>query len=288
MALELGLAAMGLGPGDEVIVPAVSFVATLGAVLRVGATPVVVDVRADGPWIDQAAVRAACSSKTAAIIPVHLFGVAARLEGGNVPVLDDACQAVAPGGPSFGLCTALSFYPTKVLGGLGEGGMVLTDDAALAKRLTAMRQHGSDHTGRVVEVGGTNGRLDAVSAAVLRARMPLMESELTRRSEIAKAYDAVVGGYALRRPADTTMSTYVLLHPQREAVRESLAGAGIPSAVYYPWLVHDHPAIRDRVLVPSPLLNATEYCSQTLALPCHGGLSDDDVARVVHALQVAL
>lgn len=128
-ALELGLTAMGVGPGDEVVVPAVSFVATVGSVLRVGATPVVVDIGESGPWMDPEACQNAITRKTRAVIPVHLFGSLAPRLNVDVPVLDDACQSVCPGGPSVGAMTALSFYPTKVLGGLGEGGMVVTDDA---------------------------------------------------------------------------------------------------------------------------------------------------------------
>jgi UDP-2-acetamido-2-deoxy-ribo-hexuluronate aminotransferase len=287
-ALELGLVAMGVGPGDEVIVPAVSFVATVGAVLRTGAMPVVVDVLPTGPWMDPDAAEAAVTAATAAIIPVHLFGSPAQSPQLGLPIFDDACQAVAPNGPSTGLCTALSFYPTKVLGGIGEGGMVLTDDESLARRLSAIRQHGCDTSGCVVEPEGTNARLNAVSAAVIHARMPVINEEIRRRRTIAEAYDAVIGHRAVPRSPNSPVSTYAFLHPRRDRVVAALAEAGIPTAVYYPRFVHDHPAIRERVRVPHLLPNATRYCRQTLALPCHGGLSDADVARVVAALAAVL
>jgi UDP-2-acetamido-2-deoxy-ribo-hexuluronate aminotransferase len=287
-ALELGLVAMGVGSGDEVIVPAVSFVATVGAVLRTGATPVVVDVLPAGPWMDPDAAEAAVTAATAAIIPVHLFGSPAQAPQLGLPIFDDACQAVAPKGPSTGLCTALSFYPTKVLGGMGEGGMVVTDDESLARRLSAIRQHGCDSSGCVVEPGGTNARLNAVSAAVIHARMLTINEEIERRRTIAEAYDAVVGHRAVPRAPNSPVSTYALVHPRRDRVVEGLAEAGIPTAVYYPRFVHDHPAIRERVRVPHLLPNATRYCRQTLALPCHGGLSDADVSRVVAALGAVL
>ena len=287
-ALELGLAALDVGPDDEVIIPAVSFVATAGAVLRTGATPVVVDVLPDGPWMDPDAAEAALTSKTAAIIPVHLFGTAAPTPDLGVPVLDDACQAVSPGGPSTGRCTAVSFYPTKVLGGLGEGGMVLTDDADLARRVTALRQHGCDQSGVVVEAGGTNARLDAVSAAVVRARMPAIVGEIRRRREVAEAYDAVVAHRAVRRSAESPVSTYAILHPRRDELMSKLAEMGVPTAIYYPRFVHDHPAIRERVRVPTLLPHATRFCRQTLALPCHGGLTAAHVQRVVDALEALL
>ena len=287
-ALELGLAAMGIGEGDEVIVPAVSFVATVGAVLRTGATPVVVDVLPTGPWMDPEAAAAAVTPRTAAIMPVHLYGSPAPQPVVDVPILDDACQAVAQGGPAIGVCTAVSFYPTKVLGGLGEGGMLLTDDADLARVMIAMRQHGCDASGVVVEPGGTNARLDAVSAAVLRAQMPVMGREISCRRAIAAAYDAVVGHRAVPRAVTSPVSTYALVHPKRDKLAKALATAGIPTAVYYPHFVHDHPAIRARVRVPHLLPNATVYCRSTLALPCHGGLSDAHIAQVVAALETNL
>lgn len=287
-ALELGLAALDIGAGDEVIIPAVSFVATAGAVLRTGATPVVVDVLADGPWMDPQAAEAALTSKTAAIVPVHLYGTAAPTPELGVPVLDDACQAVCPGGPSTGRCTAVSFYPTKVLGGLGEGGMVLTDDTGLAERITALRQHGCDQAGAVVEAGGTNARLDAVSAAVVHARMSSIAGEIERRREIAEAYDAVVAHRAVRRAAESPVSTYAILHPRRDQLMAALAESGIPTAIYYPRFVHDHPAIRGRVRVPALLPHATRFCRQTLALPCHGGLTVAHVRQVTDTLEALL
>jgi len=287
-ALELALAALDIGPGDEVIVPAVSFLATVGAVLSTGATPVVVDVLRDGPWIDPDAAEAAVTDQTALVMPVHLYGSRAPALRLGIPVLDDACQAVYRGGPAVGICTALSFYPTKVLGGLGEGGMVLTQDENLASRIRRLRQHGCDASGTVVESGGTNARLSAMLAAVLRARMPQVEKECARRREIADLYDSVIGHPVVRRDVNSSVSVYAFLHPKREMVAAQLQELGIPTAVYYPRFVHDHPAYRSRVRVPHLLPNALRFCRQTLALPCHGGMSDSDVSRVVDALESVL
>jgi len=285
-ALELAMTAMGIEPGDEVILPAVSFVATLGAVLRVGATPVVVDVLEDGPWIDPDSVAAATTERTALVIPVHLFGRQASIVTGGPPVLDDACQALMPGGVSVGRCTALSFYPTKLLGGPGEGGMVLTDDDTLAERLRQLRQHGADGSGVVQVAGGTNARLGALTAAVVHARMPAIPDRMTRHRTIAAAYDDVLGEHALPRADDATV--YVMRHPERARLAEALESAGIPTAVYYPRCVHEHPAHADRVLVPSPLTNARRYCAEGLALPFHAGLSDEAVDHILNALRSAL
>lgn len=284
-ALELGLTAMGVGPGDEVVVPAVSFVATVGSVLRVGATPVVVDTCESGPWMDPKAAEAAVTGKTRAVIPVHLFGsLAPRLNAG-VPVFDDACQSVCPGGPSVGAMTALSFYPTKVLGGLGEGGMVVTDDAALAESLRRLRAHGMNGEGIVVNPGGTNARLNAVSAAALNARMASMESEILRRRAIAKAYDAVPGIAPVARTENSPVAVYAIRHPHRDELARSLRDAGVATRVYYPQPVHEHPAILPRVRVSGSLERAESFCAETLALPCHGGMTSEDLECTVNALE---
>ena len=283
-ALELSLTALGIQSGDEVVVPAVSFAATVGAVLRVGATPVVVDVGATGPWIDPVAVEQAITSKTRAVIPVHLFGTSAPVLDVEVPVLDDACQAVFDGGPAHGLLTALSFYPTKVLGGIGEGGMIVTDDQTIADRLQRLRAHGMDASGVVVESGGTNARLNAVSAAALNARSELMAMEGNRRRAIADAYDRIPGIAPVWRSAISPVSVYAIRHPDRDRLSRALAKCGVPTRVYYPRMVHDHPAFIERIVVSGSTQQAAAFCSEALALPCHGGMTDDDVAHVVSAM----
>ena len=287
-ALELALRAMGVGAGDEVIVPAVSFVATLGAVLRVGATPVVVDVLSSGPWIDPQAAANAVTPSTRLVIPVHLYGTAAPPLDIGVPILDDACQAVCPGGPSFGALTALSFYPTKTLGGVGDGGMILTDDARTAAQLRRMRNHGFDETGHVVEPHGTNARLDALKAAVLLAQLGTLPAELERRRSVANALDGVVGHRAVPRSGDGPVSIYAFCHPSRDTVARSLNEQGISTVVYYPRMVHEHDAIRGRVRVAGSLGNAARYCSTTLSIPCHGGLTGPQVAHMVQTLERVL
>jgi dTDP-4-amino-4,6-dideoxygalactose transaminase len=287
-ALELSLTALGVGVGDEVIVPAVSFVATAGAVIRVGATPVVVDVGADGPWMDPSSAQAAVTSRTRAVIPVHLFGTKCPDLGIDVPVLDDACQAVCPGGPSTGLLTALSFYPTKVLGGIGEGGMILTDDSNLADRLCALRNHGMDPSGSSVEARGTNARLNAIQAAAIWAQMDTMLEELSRRKEIALALDTVAGGFAVPRDETGPVSIYALQTPTRDSLADTLRLAGIATQVYYALPVHAHPAIAAHCRTPEPTPNANRFCAQTLALPCHGGITDPQLQYIMETLREAL
>ena len=284
-ALELGLRALDIGPGDEVSVPAVSFVATVGAVLRVGATPVVVDVLERGPWIDPVAAAKAVGPHTRLVIPVHLYGTAAPPLDLGIPIFDDACQAVCPGGPSFGVLTALSFYPTKFLGGVGDGGMILVDDAELAQRLGRMRNHGMDGSGHVVETGGTNARMDAIKAAVLLAQLETMTEELERRRSVANALDGVLGARVVARSGDGPVSVYAFCHPDRDAVAQALQTNGIATAMYYPRMVHDHDGIRDRVRISGDLDHAKRYCATTLSIPCHGGLTGPQVAHMVQTLE---
>jgi dTDP-4-amino-4,6-dideoxygalactose transaminase len=287
-AIELALTVLGIGPGDEVIVPAVSFVATAGAVVRSGATPVVVDVGADGPWMDPDAAKRAVTSRTRAVLPVHLFGTAAPTPKVELPVIDDACQAVSPGGPSTGVMTALSFYPTKVLGGVGEGGMVLTDDPELSQRLRALRNHGMNANGTVVEARGTNARLNALQAAAIRAQMDGMEHEVSRRQAIASALDEVVGSHAVRRAASGPVSIYAMEHADRDGLCRALKAAGIATQIYYSLPVHAHPAIAAHCRTPASTPNADSFCSRALALPCHGGVSDVQVQHMVETLGEAL
>ena len=234
--------------------------------------------------MDPVEACAAVTDRTRAIVPVHLYGTAAPRIESDVPIVDDSCQAVCVGGPSVGLLSAVSFYPTKVLGGIGEGGMVLTDDEELAQCIGRLRAHGMDETGKVVERGGTNARLDVVSAAALNARMDSMEHEVSRRRAIAGVYDAVSGIAPVARDSASPVSVYAIRHPQRDTLAAALAKAGIPTRVYYPQMVHQHPAYRDRVVVRGSTERASVFCGETLALPCHGGLTDDDVAHVVSSL----
>ena len=164
--------------------------------------------------------------------------------------------------------------------------MVLTDDDELAERLRKLRQHGADSAGLVQVPGGTNARLGALTAAVVRARMPAIADRMARHRVIAAAYDDALGEHALPRAEDATV--YVMRHSERARVAGALESAGIPTAVYYPRCVHEHPAHIDRVHVPSPVTNAQRYCGEGLALPFHAGLSDADVAHIVTTLRAAL
>lgn len=290
-ALTLALASLGVGPGDEVIVPAVSFFATVESVMLCGARPVIVDVREDRPLLDSDAVRRAMGPRVKAVVPVHLFGDRAEVVGATVPVVADGAQVVgATPPPPEGLLVAVSFYPTKVLGAAGDGGLVATDDEEVATRVRRLGSHGmaANHVHeRIVGHIGRNSRLDAVQAAVLLAHLPRLEARVARRREVAARLDGVLGELALPRDAGSPVSVYVIRHSDRDGLARRLAERGIGSSVYYPSPMGAQAAVEGHArLEAAP--QAERFCAEALALPCHEGLSDDDVERLIDALRQAV
>jgi len=291
-ALALALRALGIGPGDEVIVPAVSFFATAEAVLHTGARPVVVDVLPDRPLLDPDAARRALSPRTKAVVPVHLFGDGAPPLALGVPVVDDSAQAVGATPPrGQGLLVAVSFYPTKVLGAAGDGGLVASDDPALIDRVRRLGAHGMPapnlHERVAGHVGG-NSRLDAIQAAVLLGHLPRLAGRIARRQALAARLDAALGGLPIPRDPGGPVSVYVIRHPRRDALAARLALQGISTSVYYPL-----PMSAQAVLDGSPAEarrrtpHAAAFCEQALALPCHEDLSDADLDRLIAAVREA-
>ena len=289
VALTQAMQALGVGtrPDDEVIVPAVTFFATAGAVLRAGAIPVVADVLPDRPLLDPDAVRALRTPRTRLIVPVHLFGDAAPHPGDlGVPVLDDAAQAVGAAPPvGQGCAAAVSFYPTKILGAAGDGGMVVTDDADLAARVRALGFHGMGaphvHHRTAGHMGG-NSRLDAVQAAVLLAQVDDLPRRIAARRAIAARYDAVLGALALPRDPGSPVSIYTLRHPERDRLAARLQDRGVQTALYYPRDLTQQPALEGCPRGPTP--NAARFCAEALALPCYEGLPDAHVDHVIACL----
>ena len=258
-ALLLPLKALDLLPGDEVITTPFSFFATAGTVHNAGAKPVFVDVE-PGTWnIDVAQVEAAVTPRTRAVMPVHLFGQMAAMERlmplaarHGFAVVEDACQAIGARrmvdgawrvAGELGTVSALSFFPTKNLGGWGDGGMVVTADQRLADRVRSLRHHGGTKTYYHDEVG-TNSRLDALQAAVLLAKLPHLAAWSAARRAHAAWYDAALAGVpGLRTPVadpanEHIYHQYVVHAERRDALQQHLAAAGIGTAVYYPLPLH--------------------------------------------------
>jgi len=300
-ALILALRALGIGPGDEVITASHTAVATVAAVLACGATPVLVDVDNAHYTIDPGSVEAAITSRCKAIIPVHLYGQPAEMDAissiarrRNLRVVEDCAQAVGARYRgrrvgSLGDIATFSFYPTKNLGAIGDGGMVVTGDAGLASRVRRLRQYGWDELRNADDVG-VNSRLDSLQAAILQAKLKHLDSDNDRRAVIAERYNRGLAGLPIETPATRGECThayhlYVVRCTQRDALQAHLAENEIGTAVHYPVPVHGQHAYAERSVFSKSGLPATENLTGAiLSLPIYPELNDDDVDRVIKAI----
>jgi dTDP-3-amino-3,4,6-trideoxy-alpha-D-glucose transaminase len=298
-ALSLILRARGVGPGDEVIVPAHTFVASALAVAHVGAVPVLCDVDAGTGLIDPDAARAMVGPRTAAIIAVHLYGQACdipALEAFAHPrgllVLEDAAQAHGArfrGRPvgSLGTAAAFSFYPSKNLGALGDGGAVCTDDAWLAARVRRLRNLGQRSKGDHVQLG-YNERLDGLQAAVLRAKLPYLDGwNAARRQHAIRYRELLPDGLRLLTERPESPCIYHLFPVRvthRDAVAASLSLNGIESGVHYEPAVHQHPLWNGYELRHGPVSRAEAWAAEEISLPMHPDLEPQEIERVAEAM----
>jgi dTDP-4-amino-4,6-dideoxygalactose transaminase len=307
-ALLVALMALDVGPGDEVVTSPFSFFASAGAVARLNATPVFVDIEPGTFNLDPARLEAALSPRTKAIQPVHLYGQCSDLRPileiahrRGVPVLEDACQAIGAdyGGKragTFGALGAFSFYPTKNLGAAGDAGAVATDDDALAVALRSLRVHGSSTTYVHDRVGG-NFRMDAVQAAVLGAKLPRLPAWNDRRRAIAVAYgerlaEAARSGRVML-PAEAAgrrhvYHQYVVRVADRDGVRRRLSERGVGSSVFYPLPLHLQACFRELGGREGDFPQAERAAREVLALPIFPELTDAEVERVAEALVASL
>jgi dTDP-3-amino-3,4,6-trideoxy-alpha-D-glucose transaminase len=277
-ALSLALAALDVGAGDEVIVPAFTAVPTFAAVCRTGATPVAADVDRETAGLDPEAAAAAVTPRTRAVIVVHLYGRPMPLPDLGLPVIEDAAQAHGAVRGSGGLAAAYSFYPTKNLGGIGDGGAVVTDDEGLARRVARLRAHGRSGDSHD-EIAG-NSRLSELEAAALRVALPSLESGNARRAEIAAAYrDAAPSLRWQREHHAHAHHLCVTRVEEREAFRARMP---FETAIHYPRAVTDEPAYRR--FGRSDLPEARAWASECVSLPCNPELTREEVDRVCAAL----
>jgi dTDP-4-amino-4,6-dideoxygalactose transaminase len=305
-AIALILRALGVGPGDEVITAAVTAAFTGLAVRMVGATPVFVDIEDERATLDPAAVAAAITPRTAAILPVHLYGQPAdmgRLEAvagrHDLPIVEDACQAhlaTSDGRPvgTIGVAGAFSFYPTKNLGALGDGGAVVTNDTALAERIRRLRNGGQTDRYTHVEPG-VNSRLDEIQAAVLRARLAWLGRWTDERRRLARRYREALGTDTVRVPAECDRGhvyhLFPVRTPDRSALMAHLEACGIGSIVHYPVPLPRQAAFapdaeRGRAVAPlAETPNADRLCREVCSLPLHPGLTDGQIDAVVAAVR---
>jgi UDP-N-acetyl-3-dehydro-alpha-D-glucosamine 3-aminotranferase len=296
-ALQLGLAALGVGPGDEVVTPAFSFVASATAVLHLGATPVFADVDPVTLTLGPEQAAAAITPRTRVIVAVHLYGLPAPMpalqrlaEARGLVVLEDMAQAFGaaidsrPVG-SFGRAAALSFYPTKPLGAYGDAGLVATGDGALAEAVRRHRHHGQVGKYHHVELGG-NSRLDELQAAILRVKLRHAAAWTEARRGIAARYTAALRGLPLGLPAEPAgtrhvFHQYTIRTPRRDALAKHLAGAGIGTACHYPQPIPGQPLFRALGWDPARFPVAWAAAQEVLSLPCFPELREAEVGAVI-------
>jgi dTDP-4-amino-4,6-dideoxygalactose transaminase len=303
-ALELALKACEIGPGDEVITTPFTFGATAAAIANVGARPVFADIQPDTFNINPRLISAAISSKTRAVIPVHLFGLPADMRPildmagkRGFPVIEDAAQAIGAAYQgklvgSLGALGCFSFYPTKNLGGAGDGGLLTTNDSRLAERLRLLRDQGCREKYQY-EILGTNSRLDALQAAVLRVKLPHLNDWTKARQEKARSYreffakaglDQVVKLPSEAEGSEHVFNLYVLRCPRRDSLKSFLAESGISSEVYYPRPLHLQPAYSYLGYREGQFPEAEKACREVLAIPLYPELAEEHQIEVAGAI----
>jgi dTDP-3-amino-3,4,6-trideoxy-alpha-D-glucose transaminase len=280
-ALRLALVAMEIGAGDEVIVPAMTAVPTAAAVRAAGATPVFADVDADTATLDGVAAASLMTDRTRAVIPVHLYGRPAAIPDLGVPVLEDAAQAhgaLDPSTPSA--AAAYSFYPTKNLGGIGDGGAVVTDDAALADAVRALRNHARGDDYDHDRVTG-NSRLSEVEAAALRVGLRRLAADNARRAAIATAYREAAPHVRFQGPHPRHVYHLCVVRvPDRDAWR---AARPFETALHYPRALTQQSGYRELARDPCP--EAEAWAAECVSLPCFPEMTDDEIEAVCRGLQ---
>ena len=300
-ALNLALQAVGVGPGDEVLVPSNTFVATWLAVSQCGATPVPVEPDESTCNMDPARLETARTSRTKAVMPVHLYGQPANLDPilafarrHGLKVIEDAAQAHGAryrgqriGAHGDAVCW--SFYPGKNLGALGDGGAVTTNDAAMAERIRVLRNYGS-RTKYVHETKGSNSRLDPLQAAVLRVKLRHLDAWNARRASVAARYLEGLQGTAFQLPhvlrdAQHVWHLFVVRHPERDRMQEQLKDAGIATLIHYPVPPHLQAAYAELPWRRGDLPIAEAMATSVLSLPISPHHGDEDVERVIAQLR---
>lgn len=299
-ALLCGMMALGIGPGDEVIVPSFTFFATAGCVSRLGARPVFVDCDPATYNTTAEHIEPAITERTKLIVPVHLFGQCAEMgpilelaEARSITVMEDAAQAIGAThhgrkACSMGRLATLSFFPSKNLGGYGDGGMITTNDEALAHRCRILKDHGAEPKYYHSWVGG-NFRLDALQAAVLRVKLNHLDSWSKRRADNARQYNTCFGGSVVNTPTIapgnvSIYNQYVIAVPRRDALRKHLTTDGIGTEVYYPVPLHLQECFADLGGRPGDLPNSEKAAQEVVALPIYPELPSAALQRIAEAI----
>ena len=300
----LALMTLGIGPGDEVITVPFTFVATAGPITLLGAKPVFVDIDPITFNIDPAKIEAAITPRTKAIIPVDLFGLLAPLDEieriaarHGLPIIEDAAQAIGATlrnrkAGSFGTMGCFSFFPTKNLGAAGDGGMITTDDDALAAKLRQIRVHGSPHRYEY-DLQGVNSRLDAIQAAVLSVKLKYLDSWAERRRKNAERYEQLLAEHNLadrvktpEQPANHlhVYNQYTIRAPERDRLRAHLTKRDLPTEIYYPYPLHQQRAFNALGHKEGDFPEAERAAREVLSLPIYPELAPEQQGLMVEAI----
>jgi len=300
-ALYLALRACDIGPGDEVITVSHTAVATISAIEMTGAIPVLVDIDPHFFHIDPAKIDQAVTKKTKAIIAVHLYGQPVDIDSilqitqkHQLRLIEDCAQSCGAKYEekytgTFGDAAAFSFYPTKNLGAIGDGGAVVTNDKTIAKKVRLLREYGWDEQ-RQCQVKGINSRLDEIQAAVLRVKLKDLENDNQRRQEVAKKYQSMLQETFLELPAKRKGCThvyhlYVVRNQMRDGLRKDLAGKDIYAGIHYPVPVHLQPAYKDNIKVSGSLEETVKAANEVLSLPMYPELKDEEIHLIIKQLK---
>jgi dTDP-4-amino-4,6-dideoxygalactose transaminase len=301
-ALRLALAAVGVKPGDEVVTPAFSFVASASTILMAGATPVFVDIEPAACGLDPERLEDALTPRTRAIVAVHLYGHPARIDriaevarGHGIALIEDAAQAIGAtwdGRPvgGWGDAACLSFYPTKNLGACGDGGLVLTDRDDVAASVRRLRHHGDGGRYEHVELGYCS-RLDEVQAALLRVKLRRLAAWTDARRRLAARYREGLAGLPLALPVEDPRArhiyhVYTVRHPRRDVLARALADLGVGTMVHYPRAIPEQPLFGLEGERRWP--EACRAAREVLSLPCYPEMTDAEVDRVIALMRTAL
>ena len=296
-ALHLALVACGIGTGDEVITVSYTAVATVAAIQLVGATPVLVDIEPDYYTLDPKQLKQAITPRTKAIIPVHLYGQPTDLDpilelAGKygMRVIEDCAQAHGATYKgkrvgSYGDMACFSFYPTKNLGALGDGGMVVTDQLELAQRVRLLREYGWAER-YISHIHGWNSRLDELQAAILRVKLRYLDQDNLSRARIAEMYQTGLSGCRLILPSVREETThvyhlYVVRASRRDELQQHLKDGGVATLIHYPMPVHMQPAYRGHLAGPDNLLQAELAAQEILSFPMYPELEEAEVQKVI-------
>jgi dTDP-4-amino-4,6-dideoxygalactose transaminase len=288
-ALLVALMALGVGAGDEVVTTPFSFYATVGCIARLHARPIFADIEPDTFNLDARAAAAACGPKTRALIPVHLFGRPATLPAVTVPVVEDSAQAIGACKVT-GIASCLSFFPSKNLGAMGDGGALVTDDEAFADKVALLRAHGGKPK-YVHHLVGGNFRLDALQAAILRVKLGHLAEWTAGRRRNAERYRRLFAAANLPAeiilPEDTASHIYnqfVIRAPRRDVLREHLGRSGVGTEIYYPLTLHLQPCFAELGYREGAFPHAERAAQEVLALPIYAELTEAQQAYVVERI----